>query len=316
MRFAVVLLAATTACVSSGKYKALEKRVAQLEERETQRQLEVSGTLLRIEAQLAALAAGFGRLSDLGVEDLYAKLTRLDEKLAQIEKAGLARPPARPSRPQPDPTKTYAVAVDGHPSHGPADALVTIVRAGEYACPFCEKTRATMEQIRIEYGGDVRFVHRDYVVHPAIATELAYAGCAAQKQGRFWELDELLWEKAFKTRQFESAHIEDLAVEAGLDVERYRRDIAGDCQKELVNGMIELNALGVGATPAFFVNGRFLSGAQPFPAFKVLIDEELALARARVKKGTKRKKYYEEWVVKKGLTRLEAPAPAPAPTPP
>jgi len=71
---ATALLTASTACVSSGKYRALERRVAELEERETERQLEVSGTLLRIEAQLAALAANFGRLSDLGVEDLYAKL--------------------------------------------------------------------------------------------------------------------------------------------------------------------------------------------------------------------------------------------------
>src|SRR5688572_20158596 len=109
---AAVVLATATACVSSGKYKALERRVAQLEERETQRQLEVSGTLLRIEAQLAALAAGFGRLSDLGVEDLYTKLTMLE---AQIEKLGKA-PPSRPARPQPDPKKTYAVSVAGYPA--------------------------------------------------------------------------------------------------------------------------------------------------------------------------------------------------------
>ncbi|HUQ08275.1 MAG TPA: thioredoxin domain-containing protein, partial [Kofleriaceae bacterium] len=242
---AATLAAATTSCVSSGRYKALERRVAQLEERETQRQLEVSGTLLRIEAQLAALAAGFGRLSDLGVEDLYAKITRLEDQLEKIGSAA-ARAPSRPVRPQPDPGKVYAVAVDDSPARGPADALVTIVRAGEYACPFCEKTRTTMDQLLTEYGAQLRVVHKDFIVHPTVATDAAHAACAAYKQGRFWELDELLWEKAFKTRQFEPAHLEQLAVEAGLDVDRYRRDIAGDCPARVAAEMTELSALGVG----------------------------------------------------------------------
>jgi protein-disulfide isomerase len=305
---AFVIAAFAASCVSSGKYKALEKRVAQLEERETQRDLETHGTLLRIEAQLSALAAGFGRLSDLGIVDLHAKLAQLED---QIEKMAAARPPARPSRPQPDPAKTYAVRVVDAPSRGASDALVTIVRAGEWACPFCEKTRPTIDQLLAEYGKDLRFVHRDFVVHPQIANDMAYAACAAHKQGRFWELDELLWEKAFKTRQFETSHLEELAVEAGVDMDRYRRDVAGDCPAELTSGMAELTALGVGATPAFFVNGRFLSGAQPIENFRRLIDEELALARKRVKKGTKQKRYYEEWVMKKGLTKLEPPPPTP-----
>jgi protein-disulfide isomerase len=307
---AATLAAATTSCVSSGKYKALERRVAELEERETQRQLEVTGTLLRIEAQLSALAAGFGRLADIGVEDLHAKITRLED---QLEKLGPAagRPPSRPARPQPDPTKVYAVPVDDSPARGPADALVTIVRAGEYACPFCEKTRTTMDQLLTEYGAQLRVVHKDFIVHPTVATDAAHAACAAFKQGRFWELDELLWDKAFKARQFDRAHLEQLAVEAGLDLARYRADIAGDCPARVAAEMKELAAVGVYATPAFFVNGRFLSGAQPVEAFRALIDEELALARTRVKKGSKRKRYYDDWVMKKGLTRLETPAPTP-----
>ncbi len=302
----VVVLAVLTACVSSGRYRTLEKRVAELEERETQRQLELNGTLLRLEAQLAALAANLGRLTDLGVEDLYDKLVKLEER---IEKVGAARPPSRPSRPQPDPMAVYAVAVTGYPSRGAPDALVTIVRAGEYACPYCEKTRATMDQLLADYGSDLRLVHRDFIVHPMTATDAAYAGCAAHRQGRFWELDELLWEKAFKPRKFEASQLEDLAIEAGLDIERYRRDLAGDCPTDVATDMKELTAVGVGATPAFFINGRYLAGAQPIGSFKLIIDEELATAQARVKKGSKKKRYYDEWVVKKGLTRLEPVAP-------
>jgi len=220
----------------------------------------------------------------------------------------------RPQRPQPDAAKTYAVPITGAPVKGSADALVTIVRAGEYACPYCEKTRATMDELAKRYGTKVRFVHLNFIVHPQTATDAARASCAAQRQGKFWELDELLWEKGFKTRQFEAAHLETLATEAGLDLDRYRADVAGPCPADIQREMAMLSALGVGATPAFFINGRFLSGAQPVASFQVLIDEELKVAEGRVKKGTKPKKYYEEWVVKKGLTKLE-PAPAPPATP-
>src|SRR5437868_5924296 len=115
MRIGVVVLAAVFAasCVSSGKYKALERRVALLEEQQTQRDLETHGTLLRIDAQLAALAAGFGRLSDLGIVDLHEKLAELE---AQLDKMAATRPPARPARPQPDPAKTYAVRIVDAPS--------------------------------------------------------------------------------------------------------------------------------------------------------------------------------------------------------
>jgi protein-disulfide isomerase len=307
IRILIVTLAASTACVSSGRYRTLEKRVAELETRETERQLEVNGTLLRIEAQLAALAAGFGQLADTDLSALERKLDDLDRRMGATGATG-ARP-TPPRRPGPDPSAVYAVNVAGAPSRGPADALVTIVRAGEYACPFCEKTRDTMDQLLADYGNKVREVHKDFVVHPQTATAAAHAACAAHRQGRYWEMDALLWEKAFKARMFDPSHLEQLAVEAGLDLDLYRADVAGPCPAALSADMAELSAIGVGATPAFFINGRFLSGAQPVANFKTLIDEELELARSRVKKGTKKKRYYDEWVMKKGLTRLAAPTP-------
>lgn len=302
-RLSLCLLFALAGCVSSGRVKTLEKRIAEMEARETKRELEVNASLLRIEAQLAAMAAGYARFSDLGAEDLI-------EKLEEIERRIAARPaaPVRPVRPAPDPAKTYAVKIDGAPAKGSSSALVTIVRAGEYACPYCEKSRATMDQIAAHYGSKVRIVHLDFIVHPQTATEAAKAACAAHQQGKFWEMDELLWEQAFKTRQFDAAHIESLATNLGLDMTRFRADLS-PCSQDIAQTMSHLQTFGVGATPAFFINGRFLSGAQPFPSFERLIDEELKLAEDRVRKGTKRARYYEEWVVTKGLPRLEPPPP-------
>ncbi len=304
---AALVLFALAGCVSSGRVKTLEKRIAEMEARETKRELEVNASLLRIEAQLAAMAAGYARFADLGAEDLLDKLEEIDRR---IERMARTAPPPRPVRPAPDPAKTYAVKIDGAPATGSSNALVTIVRAGEYACPFCEKSRATMDQIAAHYGSKVRIVHLDFIVHPQTATEAAKAACAAHQQGKFWEMDELLWEQAFKTRQFDAAHIEALATNLGLDMTRFRADLS-PCNQEIARTMSHLQGFGVSATPAFFINGRFLSGAQPFPAFEKLIDEELKLAEDRIRKGTRRARYYEAWVINKGLPRLEPQAPTP-----
>ena len=56
------------------------------------------------------------------------------------------------------------------------------------------------------------------------------------------------------------------------------------------------------ATPSFFINGRFTSGAQPIESFAKIIDEELAKATERIKKGTRKARYYQEWVIEKGET--------------
>ena len=71
--------------------------------------------------------------------------------------------------------------------------------------------------------------------------------------------------------------------------------------------MRDVQRLGVGATPSFFVNGRFLSGAMPIDNFVALIDEELKKANERIQQGTPQAQYYQQWVLDKGLKTLEPP---------
>jgi protein-disulfide isomerase len=240
------------------------------------------------------------------------KLSAIDKRLENIEKRGVGagNPGAqRPQRPQPDPTKTYAVPVDDAPSVGNPAALVTIVKAYEYACPFCEKARPTIDQIEQTYGDKVRVVYEPFVVHPQVATIPAQATCAANKQGKFKELNELLWEKVFKARKFEEENVLGLGKEIpGLDAGKFATDAKSkECEAWVQKHMQNLSSFGVGATPGFFINGRFLSGAQPFPAFKTVIDEELKKAEERVAQGTSPDAYYRTWVIEKGLKRLDAP---------
>jgi protein-disulfide isomerase len=243
--------------------------------------------------------------TDRKLDEISKRLESIEQKMGTIQAGagrGAAQQPRR--RPEPDPKDVYAVPVDGDPSEGPADALVTIVKGYEYACPFCEKVRPTMEQLLKDYPGKIRIVHKQFVVHPQVATDSSLAACASHKQGKFAQMDKLIWEKAFGARKFDRANIDALAKEAGLDMAKFKADMEGDCKTFIQKDQADLQAVGQGATPTFFINGRYMSGAQPVPAFKAIIDEEIKKAEERIAQGTSKADYYKTWVLDKGLKKF------------
>jgi protein-disulfide isomerase len=252
---------------------------------------------------------------------LNEKIDKLDKKLdaliAQGGRGGAgANAPQRPQRAEPDRAKTYAVPIDGDPFDGPADAKITVVKAYDYACPFCERVRTTMDDLHKKYGNDIRVVYKQLVVHPNTAMSGALAFCAAAKQGKSTQFDNLIWEKSFKARQFDPDKcwesdagcplMTSFAQELGLDASKFKADMKG-CTAVVQNDMRALQSFGVGATPSFFINGRFISGAVPIDQFTTVIDEELKKANDRIQQGTPAAQYYQQWVMDKGLKTLEAP---------
>ena len=238
------------------------------------------------------------------LDDLTAKVVALDQKMGRAQ-AG--QPQQRPRRPEPRPDQVFAVSVDGLPFKGPADAPVTIVEGYEYACPACNAARQAIAQTLAKYGNQVRIVYKPYIVHPNLAPEPAFAACAAHRQGKFAAMDELLWSKAFAEHDFAPARLATLAAEAGLDMDRYAKDLP-KCKEAVAASHAELQNVGQGATPTFFVNGHYVVGASP-ASLHAIIDKELALAEQRVREGTKRAEYYQTWVIAKGEKRFE-PKPA------
>jgi len=260
------------------------------------------------------------------IEELNKKLDTLSGQLARGGAVGAAQP-QRQARAEPDRAKTYAVAVDGDPVEGPADAKITVVKAYDYACPFCEKVRDSMEELRKKYPNDLRIVHKQFVVHPQQATAGALAACAADKQGKFKELDALLWDKGYKNRQFDKDAtpaeaggsvkcwdspagcpiVVGFAQELNLNLDKFKADMKGDCQQLVAKDMRELGMLGVGSTPTFFINGRYMVGAAPTDSFVQLVEEELKKANERIAAGTPAASYYQQAVLDKGLKQLERP---------
>ena len=130
------------------------------------------------------------------------------------------------------------------------------------------------------------------------------------------EMDDIIWDKGFKERKFDPdkcwetdagcASLVGFAQELKLDVTKFKADMKA-CNTLVQNDMRDLQKFGVGATPSFFINGRFISGAVPIDNFVTVIDEELKKANERIQQGTPQAQYYQQWVIDKGLKTLEPP---------
>jgi protein-disulfide isomerase len=265
------------------------------------------------------------------VDQIAQDQRKIMEMLQKGGGAGAAA--ARPPRPEPDRAKTYAVPIENDPFDGPADAKVTLVKAYDYACPYCEKVRGTMDDLHKKYGNDLRVVYKQLVVHPRNAMASALAFCAASRQGKAKEMDKLLWDKGFNARNMDMSDaappptaeangqqqpqkcwdtadgckiVVSFAQELQLDVNKFKADMK-DCQGQVNNDMKSLQPFMVSSTPAFFINGRFISGAVPIENFTQVVDEELKKANEKVAQGTPASAYYQTWVLEKGLKNVEMP---------
>jgi protein-disulfide isomerase len=170
------------------------------------------------------------------------------------------------------------VATAGHASRGPHDAKVEIVEFSDFQCPFCQQAYPTVQRILSSYGDRIKFVYRHYPLpnHPN-AFPAAEAAACADAQGKFWEFHDRLFANS---SQLSDDALKQHAAALGLDTAAFSsclddHQMKAKVEKDFQDGEMA----GVTGTPAFFINGRPLEGAQPFELFKRDIDEELALKR-------------------------------------
>jgi len=169
------------------------------------------------------------------------------------------------------------VAADG-PSRGPANAPIELVEFSDFQCPYCLRSYPTVKQVLSTYGDRIRFVYRNYPLpsHPNAKPAAEAAQCAAE-QGQFWPYHDRLFNDPGK---LSNDDLKQSAVALGLDAGRFNACFDSHKYQSRVEADMQAgNDAGVNGTPAFFINGRILSGAQPFEEFKRVIDEELALKR-------------------------------------
>ncbi|MFI5397857.1 MAG: DsbA family protein [Candidatus Binatia bacterium] len=168
---------------------------------------------------------------------------------------------------------------------GPADAKVTIVEYSDFQCPFCSRGYQTLEsQVLKEYGDKVRFAYKNFPLpmHPWAEPAAVASLCARQqKTDAFWKLYNFYFQNQ---RDITAQNLKDKSAEAlkddGIDMGKFSDCLDNKKTLDLVKAeQAEGGSVGVNGTPAFIINGRLLSGAQPFESFKVIIDDELARSK-------------------------------------
>ena len=197
-----------------------------------------------------------------------------------------------------DDKTVFKVTVGNAPVRGDSrKALVTIVEFADFECPYCRKVEPTLAKVRETYGDAVRIVwkHQPLPFHKRAVPEAMLSMRARKLKGDtgFWAAHDALFAAQ---RDLEDDDLARLASTLGISP---TAPVSSDSTEghaftaAIKADQAQARALGATGTPAFFVNGRKLTGAQPFEKFKALIDEQMVLARAVLATGTPQSKLYD-----------------------
>lgn len=161
------------------------------------------------------------------------------------------------------------------PATGPDKAPITIVEFVDYQCPYCQRSETTVQEVLAKYPGKIRLVHRDFPLdgHPRALPAARAAYCAGE-QGKFWEFHR---DVLMKPSDLSDEDLKSRAGALGLDQAAFSTCAASERHDATIrNAAAQGSSLGVTGTPAFFINGRMLTGARPVDQFTSIIDDELA----------------------------------------
>jgi len=178
-------------------------------------------------------------------------------------------------------TAQGAVAIDvvphGMPSVGDVDALVTVLIISDFQCPFCSRVVPTLTKLLQNYGDRVRFVwaNNPLPFHKQ-AMPAALAALAAHRQGLFWAMHDKIFANQ---RKINKANLAVWAAEVGCDPDMWRQDLADPIlRQQVLTEQRSANGVGARGTPSFLINGKKISGAQPYKRFATEIDQALQAA--------------------------------------
>ena len=234
--------------------------------------------------------AGTALLDGTPPSEVYATLTN---KHQSAEAA--AQPPSKQADDDEDLNVWKVPVAADDPTRGAKDALVTIVVFSDLQCPFCKRVEPTLKKLAESYGPDLRIVWKDnplpFHLRARAAAYLARYAYAQKGNDAFWSAHDQLLDSNPK---LEDEDLERIAEQLGLNWAAAKAASNRGVFAPKIDASIDLaSELQARGTPHFFINGRRLSGAQPYASFAKLVDEQLALAKGRVASGIPRAKVYE-----------------------
>lgn len=187
--------------------------------------------------------------------------------LVLILGAGLAalnyytRPPQLPEA-KPTEVKLSDLVIPGRPEKGNPEAKIVLVEFSDMQCPSCRRGNETVDQLLLKYEGKIRLIFRHYPldIHEK-ARLFAQAAEAAHRQGKFWEMQDLI----FNEQDASEKRLEEFARSLGLNMEQFRKDMKSkDVMQAIVNDLVTGQRYGVNSTPTYFLfvgeKGRMIQG--------------------------------------------------------
>jgi len=177
-----------------------------------------------------------------------------------------------------EPPRTTIETDANDPAFGSRNATVEIVEFSDFQCPFCQRLNGTLEQLKADYGDDVRLVFKDYPLpNHAQAFKAAEAGNCAHEQGKFWELHDVMFSSQ---SELEVADLKRHAGELGLDQASFDTCLDSGRFAAAVSADLRLGqGVGVSSTPTVFINGRAVMGAAPYDVFAEIVQDEIDRGR-------------------------------------
>ncbi|MEO5727838.1 MAG: thioredoxin domain-containing protein [Byssovorax sp.] len=213
-------------------------------------------------------------------EALLAKGVKAKDIYAETIKEGKEPPPPE--------KKTVDAPAPNSPWKGGKDAKVTMQVFSDFECPFCKRVEDTLKQVDAAYGDKIKVIwrHKPLAMHKnaPLASEATQEAYAQKGNVGFWKMHGLLFEKQGSGPEvLQRPALESYAETLGLDMPKFKKALDANTHKAFVDSESAVaDKAGISGTPAFVINGYFISGAQPFAKFKKIIDK--ALAEAGVKK--------------------------------
>ena len=166
------------------------------------------------------------------------------------------------------------VSVGSSPVKGPKNAKVTIIEFSDFECPYCSKGNKTMDAILKKYPNDVKLAFKNLPLSfHKNARPAAKAALAAGKQGKFWEMHDLLFANQ---RSLNADFYKAKAEELGLDMAKFEKDMkSAEIDQQIKDDEAIAKKHGITGTPGFIVNGVMVRGAYPEDHFVKIIDRWL-----------------------------------------
>jgi protein-disulfide isomerase len=160
------------------------------------------------------------------------------------------------------------------PMKGNPNAQITLIEFADYECPHCKRFQPVLHQIMDEFPNDVKLYFKHYPLPQHTNARLAAEGAAAaQKQGKFWQYQDKLWEHQ---DDLSPAEVEKVAKESGLDLTKFRQDVASAPVKAKVDkDHADGTAAGIQATPTLYINGREYTDSRDADSLREWIKDDL-----------------------------------------